>query len=189
MFTCTNEFILRILLIGYFALFSFTIQAQVYTQKKDTAVINALNKRAESTILDGIYIPKDLAEAHKELDKAMDPSAINTFKAFTEEEARSKTHFSFGRWMLTRWSLEDGSRLRVWFMSKKIYNPDDMVDCLITTYHRKLNGKDLDFENLAEYYFLKRSKEAQENSKKAKQKALEKTKSTKNKAQQPTKKK
>jgi hypothetical protein len=48
-----------------------------------------------------------------------------------------------------------GSRLTAWFQKCKIYNFDDMIDCVITAYHRKLNDKPIQFEELANYYYKK----------------------------------
>ena len=83
----------------------------------------------------------------------MEDGAKKKFKEMSEDNARRKTHFSFGKYINARWHIQDGSRLTLWFQSNKIYNTDDMIDCIIATYHRSLNNQPLQFEQLAEYYF------------------------------------
>ena len=85
----------------------------------------------------------------------MEDGAKKKFKEMSEDNARRKTHFSFGKYINARWHIQDGSRLTLWFQSNKIYNTDDMIDCIIATYHRSLNNQPLQFEQLAEYYFKK----------------------------------
>lgn len=92
----------------------------------------------------------------------MDEPAKKKFLEFSEEDARTKTHFSFGKYINARWSIQEGSRLTAWFQKNKIYNYDDMIDVVITTYHRKLNKKPIEFETLATYHYKKRLKIAQE---------------------------
>lgn len=123
--------------------------------RPDSAALKEFEARTKLTRIDGNYIPKDLKDALLELDKIMEEGAKNKFKAYSEEDARTKTHFSFGKYINKRWSIQEGSRLTLWFQKSKIYNYDDMIDCVITTYHRKLNDKPLNYEELATYYYKK----------------------------------
>jgi hypothetical protein len=43
-----------------------------------------------------------------ELDKIMEEGAKKKFQAYTEEDARTKTHFSFGKYINARWSIQEG---------------------------------------------------------------------------------
>lgn len=128
----------------------------------DSAMIKEYERRTKLTRIDGKYIPKDLNDALLELDKIMDEGAKKKFLEYTEEDARTKTHFSFGKYINARWSIQEGSRLTAWFQKNKIFNYDDMIDVVITTYHRKLSKKPIEFEALATYHYKKRLKVAQE---------------------------
>lgn len=45
--------------------------------------------------------------------------------------------------------------MTIWFQKNKIYDFDDMIDCIIVSYHRTLNNKPIEFEILADYYYKK----------------------------------
>lgn len=122
--------------------------------------------RVQKAILNGQYIPKDIADAVKELDKRMDDDAKKIFAALTEEESSYKAFMSFGRWMMIKWGMEEGSRLTAYFESQQIGFVEDMIRILMVTYHRHLNGKPTDPSDLFEFYRTKRQKEYQEKLKK-----------------------
>lgn len=146
-----------------FICFSVSPHAQVIVKNpSDTASINEYQTRIKYSKIQGKYIPKDLNDALVELDKLVDDAAKNKFKTMAEDSARMKTHFSFGRWIQVRWSLQEGSRLTEWFRMNKIFDVDNMIDCIITTYHRKLNGKPIEFEKLADYYYKKQKEKVKE---------------------------
>ncbi len=90
-----------------------------------------------------------------DINKIMEDGAKKKFKEMSEDNARRKTHFSFGKYINARWYIQEGSRLTLWFQNNKIYNTDDMIDCIIAAYHRSLNNQPIQFEQLAEYYFKK----------------------------------
>lgn len=139
------------------------LQAQVLVNKPgDSTALIEYQKRITRSRIEGRYIPKDLNEALAELDKLVEPTAKAQFKGMSEDSARMKTHFSFGRWMEVRWSLQEGSRLSEWFRLNKVSDIDNMMDCLITTYHRKLNGKPLEFESLVNYYYKKQKEKVKD---------------------------
>lgn len=168
--TKTNSFLLLIITFLLTILDCSGLEAQLVVDKPlDSTQIKEYAKRVRMPRIDGKYIPIDLADALKELDKIMDPKALATFKAMSEDDARRKTHYNFGRFLMLRWGMVDGSRLTEWFRQNKIFNVDDMVDCVITTYHRKINGLPLQFEELAKYYYKKQQKRTEELLEKQKQ--------------------
>ena len=141
----------------------FQLSAQVISNiPVDSASIKEYQARTKLTRIDGNYIPKDLNDALLELDKIMEDGAKKKFLEFSEEDARTKTHFSFGKYINKRWSIQEGSRLTAWFQKGKIYNYDDMIDCIITTYHRKLNNKPIGYEELAKYYYNKQQEKVKQ---------------------------
>ena len=77
--------------------------------------------RTQKEYLDRVYIPLNLEDAFKELDKKMEKEAKIGLMTLTEEEAPRKYHFVLGRWMIKNWSLDRGSRLSVYLRGKGIY--------------------------------------------------------------------
>jgi len=135
--------------------------SQIVVDKSiDTTGRAEYQKRIKMTKIGGKYIPKDLQDAMSELDKLIEPGAKARFSSMNEAQARTETHFTFGRWFSVRWSMEDGSRLTEWFRMNKVFNTDYMIDCIITSYHRKLNNKPPEFENLVQYYYNKQKQTA-----------------------------
>ncbi len=103
-------------------------------------------KRIKEEMLFGVYIPIDLEDAYNELSRLTDAEGLIAFKISPEDSIRRKLHFGFGRWILTNWGLEEGSRISHFMKSKGISIPDDMVRVIIVTWHRRLNGRTLRLE-------------------------------------------
>ena len=99
------------------------------------------NKRIKEEMLFGVYIPADLEDAYRELERLSDPQGLVEFKTAPEDSIRRKLHFGFGRWILSNWGLEEGSRISHHLKEKGVSVPDDMVRIIIVTWHRRLNGK------------------------------------------------
>ncbi len=70
----------------------------VKTQKKrgDYIQDSLYHVRVQESELDGMYIPKDLYDAFRELDKLMDDYAKEAFMAFSDEEVDGRTHGTLG---------------------------------------------------------------------------------------------
>lgn len=100
-------------------------------------------QRIKKTRLNQKYIPKDLSDCFSTLNKLISESSKQKFKELPELEAVEKMRFGFGTWMMKNWSLYDGSRLSHYLRNLGVSFPDDMVDCLILSYHRYLNDTDL----------------------------------------------
>lgn len=123
-------------------------------------------KRVSLEYIDDVYIPKNLTDALNELDRLTEDSEANKLSAETEDLVASKLHFSLGRWMQMHWGLEEGSRLSHHFKEKGLSFPDDMMDLLIRCWHRHLNGKPLNEDELIRSYLVKRKMEHLERIKK-----------------------
>lgn len=111
----------------------------------------AYQKRIRQTHINGVYIPKDLIDCHRQLDKLIDEEGKKKFMAASEEQVLDRLHFSLGRWIWHNWGLLEGSRLSVYLNQMRVNNPEDMAQFIIITYHRKLNDKELDMKNLVPY--------------------------------------
>jgi hypothetical protein len=114
--------------------------------------------RIKQTTLLGQYIPKDMFDAFRELDKLTDSESKAKFKSMNEADAEQKLLGRFGRWMIMNWGFYEGSRLSHVLKSSGVYHPDDMASFLIITYHRNLNKKELGIKELIIGYKDKRKK-------------------------------
>lgn len=102
--------------------------------------------------LEGIYIPENLNDCFNELNSLFDKKLIEEIKMKTEKEFTSKSHFGMGLWIRNNWGLWKGSRLYHYFKSIGIFHPDDMSGIILTSYHRNLNGIEIQLENQIKYY-------------------------------------
>lgn len=120
----------------------------IKTQKKRGDVVNdsIYQARVKEEKLDGMYIPRDLYDAFRELDKLMDEDSKKMFMAFADEEVDRKTHGSLGVWLEHKWSMSEGSRLSEYFRKMRVPHYDYMIGIILTSYHRHLHGKDLKIE-------------------------------------------
>lgn len=130
-----------LLILGFLAFAAFP----VYSQTPEEFEANYA-KRIREEMLYGVYIPVDLNDAHAELSRLADQEGLITFKSAPEDSIRRKLHFGFGRWIMTNWGLEDGSRISHYLKMKGVSKPDDMVKLIIVTWHRKLNNRPLGLE-------------------------------------------
>ena len=120
-------------------------------------------KRIKKEVVNGVYIPMDLADCFIQLNQLIDKDSKNKFKNMSEGDASTKLHFSLGRWIIYNWSFYEGSRLSFYLKNLGISHPDDMAQFIIITYHRNLNKVQLDVKALIDHYQAK-----QENAKKKK---------------------
>lgn len=103
-------------------------------------------RRIKEEMIYGVYIPVDLEDAYNELNRLAEQQGLIEFKTAPEDSIRRKLHFGFGRWIMTNWGFEEGSRLSHYLKEKGVSVPDDMVRLIIVTWHRKLNGRPLNVE-------------------------------------------
>lgn len=143
-----------------------TMTTLAFAQSKtDAQYMKEYNARLHKEKIDRIYIPKDLADAHDQLDILMDSEAKLGFMKLSDAEAASKYHFVFGRWLIKNWSLDRGSRLSAYLREKGVYRSDDMAKFLIQTYHRKLHMRPIGEEALLAELALRYAAEKEERSK------------------------
>ncbi len=116
-------------------------------------------ERIKKSEINGVYIPKDLEDALDQLDKLVSDESKAKFKTHTEDESVHKLYFSLGRWIWTNWSLLDGSRLSEFFREYGIHHPEDIAIIIIRSYHRRLNGKELNLKQQMDDLKAKYAKE------------------------------
>ena len=97
--------------------------------------------------IDGVYIPKNLEDAISEVNGFYSDSLKTEVKKLTEDEFIVQYHMGTGLYMRNNWGLWGGSRLSRYFKRKGIKHPDDMSGIVLTSFHRNLNGKNIDFKS------------------------------------------
>ncbi|SDY05723.1 hypothetical protein SAMN05444411_11610 [Lutibacter oricola] len=102
--------------------------------------------------IDDIYIPENLKESIKEVDKFYTDSLKTEIKTLTENEYLANSHFGTGFWIRNNWGLWKGSRLSRYFKRKGINHPDDISSIILKSYHRQLTGKNIDLKEQIKYY-------------------------------------
>lgn len=157
----------------------FCIAAHVFTASAQTEAPSQPSTKAEyeqvyaqrilQTKLNGQYIPKDIFDAFKELNRLTDTVSRAKFKSMTEYEVEHKIFFSLGRWICSNWSLYDGSRYGHYLREAGLSFPEDQAIATMLCWHRKLNGKDIAFKEIKDRFVAKRKKAEEERLKKLKE--------------------
>ena len=99
------------------------------------------------------YIPVDLYDAIDYMDCTWSAEDKDKFRKIPEEEAVVSLHFGTGLGIRNSWGLWQGeNELVKFFHSNNIFHPDDISSIIITSFHRKLNNKEIDFESQVQYY-------------------------------------
>jgi hypothetical protein len=102
--------------------------------------------------LRGEYIPQDLQDCFKQIDRFWNDSIKNIVRNRTEEKFIASAHLGFGMWMRNNWQLWHGSRLTQYFNKIGIYHAENMSGMILSSYYRYLNGKALKLENQIRSY-------------------------------------
>ena len=98
----------------------------------------------------GLYIPKDIEDCFKELEKMLHPDLIQEMKSGTELDM-AQHHFGLGRWMRNNWQLWGISRLSAYFNGLGVHHPDNMSGIILTSFWRHLNNKPIEFDKQIEH--------------------------------------
>ena len=116
-------------------------------------------KRIQKDELYGVYIPVDLEDCFRELNRLASSSGLTQFKAAPEDSIRTRLHFGLGKWIGHNWGFYGGSRLSHHLKELGLTHPDDMIQLIIVCYHRFLHDKDLDVEVEIQAFQKKRQEE------------------------------
>ncbi|MEX2235589.1 MAG: DUF6794 domain-containing protein [Cyclobacteriaceae bacterium] len=109
-------------------------------------------KRILKDSIDEIYIPSDVEDCFSQLDQMLDSKDKSEFKNLSEDEAGGRYHMGLGLWMRNNWALWRGSRLSNYFNKLGIKHPDDMSGIILRSYHRNLNGRDIQLDEQVREY-------------------------------------
>jgi hypothetical protein len=104
-------------------------------------------KRIQQDSIDHVYIPSDMQDCFKQLDKLLSSADKQSF-ASTSENSLDKYHMGLGLWIRNNWGLWKGSRLSNHFNKLGVFHPDDMSGIIIRFYHRYLNGHEFKLDEL-----------------------------------------
>jgi hypothetical protein len=122
--------------------------------------------RVQQSQLGGVYIPIDILDAFKELDKKLEPDVKAKLVALKEDDVEQKVS-GLGLWMCQNWGFYDGSRFSEYLKQTGVTYPEDMARMTIVSYHRQCNKKDIGLRELAQKYKDIRRKKYEEHLKKA----------------------
>ena len=96
--------------------------------------------------------PKNLTECIQMLDKNLKTEDKDYIKTLTEDEFFMESHFTIGMGIRNEWIRSGNPELVTFFLDQGVKHPDDMSAMILTSYHRHLLGKEIDFEGqIAEY--------------------------------------
>lgn len=144
------------------ALFFFaiaTVRAQEYTPPgTEEQYQKQYAERIRKDRLNGVYIPKNLDDACRQLSALSSPESRERFKKLPEDSVSMYMHRSLGQWMIVNWSFYEGSRLSHYLRSAGVTYPDDMADFLIVAWHQQLNGQPIEIKALVQRFKEKRKK-------------------------------
>ncbi len=148
-----------------FSLLALVLTFQL-TFAQSKADIEAYEKQYEFNIkqsrIDGVYIPKDVADAIREIKDLSPQDGLESYRDISDElEAAKKIHFGLGRWITVNWNFYDGSRLSHHLKDKGILHPDDMAKYLLVMLHRDLNNRSESDEALIKMLAEERKKIAE----------------------------
>lgn len=125
---------------------------ELHRQDIPTPMDSIYRWRITQEKLGGVYIPKDLYDCFKQLDKLMDADVKAKFLAFKDEEVDGRCHLNIGQWIGFKWELADGSRLSAYFNKMGVPHPDYMISIILVSYHRNLLKQDLKLKEQVEAY-------------------------------------
>jgi len=98
-----------------------------------------------------VYIPKDLEDAHHELEKILEPADIEKMKNGTEKDM-SLYHHDLGMWLRNNWKIWKGGRLSKYFNNMGVHHPDDISGIILDTFWCKLNNKSFRLQERIRFY-------------------------------------
>ena len=152
---------MRYLVFMFFVMSCFTAKAQSKAEAirlQDSTYQSNIRKSR----INGVYIPKDMTEALKELDELSPAESKTKLRLASEDVIAQKLHFGLGRWMAHNWNFDDGSRFSHFLTGMNLRYSEDMIDFMLRMYHRHLSNKPLDAEKTAAKYQEARDKKYQE---------------------------
>jgi hypothetical protein len=100
-------------------------------------------------------IPNNLTECFSVLDELFNNSKEDEewFKTTNEDDAVSSLHTGLGGWIRSEWGLwSKDTELYSVLNNMGLWHADDMYSIVMTSYHRKINGKELNLKEQIQHH-------------------------------------
>lgn len=101
-------------------------------------------------------IPKELKFSFEYLNNNWDSKEIEIFKNITKKDTITPINYHFGIGMYLRNNLlrhnEKSEEITKFFNSLGIHHFDDMSSIILTSYHRYLNGENIELQSQVDKY-------------------------------------
>lgn len=97
-------------------------------------------------------VPNNLDEAIRILNETTPADVKKEFAEMDEQRAIGRVHFFGGMKMRNEWGFWQENKFTKWFNSLGIYHADDMSGIVFASFHRSLNGKDIDLDGQVKFY-------------------------------------
>lgn len=91
--------------------------------------------------LNGVYIPMDLKDCFKQLDKLLSDKDKSEIRKLGDSSETISYHHLLGQWIRNRWELWTDSRLRTYLLRHGCHQPDDMSLTILEFYYDWLNNR------------------------------------------------
>lgn len=98
-----------------------------------------------------VYVPADLEDSFRELQKMLHPDLLREMKEKPEKQM-IEYHRGLGMWMRNNWGLWAGSRLAKYFNGIGVFHPDDMSGIILDSFWRHLHARPVELEKQVAYY-------------------------------------
>ncbi len=98
----------------------------------------------------GVYIPKDIEDCCRQLDKMVGKIDKQNMKSLKTGSDMIAYHFGLGTWIRNNWGLWSGSRLLLYLNERGLYQPNSMSVKILELYYEWLHGnkeKVIEFHN------------------------------------------
>jgi hypothetical protein len=113
---------------------------------------NEINPTPDPHSPTGIYIPSDIQDCFRELDKILSGNVLKQIRT-SEEAGLFRYHFGLGAWIRNNWGLWiEESRRKQYFDNLGVNDADDASSLIITSYWHYLNGIPIEFPKQIAYH-------------------------------------
>jgi hypothetical protein len=97
-------------------------------------------KKLRADTINGIYIPRNIEDCFKQLDKLLSNADIQQIKNLKDKSETIKYHHNFGLWIRNNWGMWSGSRFQLYMLDRIKTEPDGMSSIILEFYWEWLNG-------------------------------------------------
>lgn len=129
--------------------------ARAEKKRRDTIISIFREKNKLETLSDtisGVYIPVDLDDCHKQLDKILLPRQKREIDETKSAFGMNYYHHGWGTWIRNNWGLWRDSRLSKYFKEKGIDHPDDMSGIILNSYYCYRHNIEFNLEKEVDFY-------------------------------------